>query len=233
MQRINATVQGAAMAPPPFMPDGSCGEHSPRRELDVVAVVLVRRRRVALFKRSHLVNHDRGRWHCVTGYVDQGIHDPRAQAILELEEETGLNVRHLTRLVTGPTLVIPGGAWTWRVHTFTAQTKRRRLELNWESDSYQWVRLSDVQRFGNRVEWLDVVLDASEAPVDRRVHRLDLCHRIRPGPGPRAALASLPGRPQETEVRGGVGELHPGSGLVSCVMAGRRGQHVTTKGKES
>ena len=139
------------------------------RELDVVAVVLQCRGKIALFKRSQLVAHDQGLWHCVTGYVDRQSQDPHQQAILELHEETGLGVNDLDGFAAGPVLVLRQGSTTWNVHTFTAETRRRQLELNWEHDSYRWVPRAKVARFDGRVGWLDEVLIAcatSVAPPD-------------------------------------------------------------------
>ena len=39
----------------------------------VVAVVVEWRGRIALFKRSQSVGHERGLWHCITGYLEPGV----------------------------------------------------------------------------------------------------------------------------------------------------------------
>lgn len=145
------------------MADLNQGVQAEPREIAVVAVALQRRHRVALLKRSQLVTHDQGLWHCVTGYLEQNVQDPRLQAILELYEETGLAVSDIDELATGPVLEIQQRAITWKVHTFRAETRRRRLELNWEHDSYRWVPHLKVPRFAGRVGWLDEVLVASAA----------------------------------------------------------------------
>lgn len=139
------------------------GVHAEPREVAVVAVVLQWRHRVALFKRSQQVTHDQGLWHCVTGYLEQEVQDPRLQAILELYEETGLAVSDLDEFTAGPVLKMQQCAITWKVHTFRAETRRRRLNLNWEHDSYRWVPHVKVQRFAGRVGWLDEVLAATAA----------------------------------------------------------------------
>ncbi|MEV5845450.1 NUDIX domain-containing protein [Streptomyces sp. NPDC051985] len=126
----------------------------------VVAVVLTWRGRVGLFKRSRHVGHDAGLWHCVTGFVDDG-NSPQAQALRELFEETGVTVAELTGFRTGPVLDLAdarGGVW--RVHTFQAETERRRLRLNWEHDSYRWVRTRFLTRYDGQVPWLREVLNA-------------------------------------------------------------------------
>ncbi|MGV9914702.1 NUDIX domain-containing protein [Streptomyces tendae] len=132
----------------------------------VVAVVLTWRGRVGLFKRSGAVGSDAGLWHCVTGYVEPGA-SAGDQALCELFEETGLGVVDLTGFRPGPVLRLAdprGGFWT--VHTFHAQTERRRLELNWEHLAYRWVRPRFVARFTGQVPWLRDALNAVLAPDD-------------------------------------------------------------------
>lgn len=131
------------------------------RTRTVVAVVVLWRGRVGLFRRSASVDHDQGLWHCVTGYVEADV-TPLQQAFAELDEETGLRVIDLNSFVEGDVLELTdvlGGAWT--VHTYRATTTRRRLFLNAEHDAYKWVEPRAVARFGNRVSWLADVLRAA------------------------------------------------------------------------
>lgn len=141
-------------------PTSGPGEVRPR---PVVAIVLEWRGRVLLLKRSALVAHDRGRWHCVTGYVEAG-RTTIEQAIDELYEETGLRVVDLASLAAGPVLSIRDATGqAWPVHTFKASTQRKRLTLNWEHDTYRWVRPSRLRSFDGRVQWVDPVISAVEA----------------------------------------------------------------------
>jgi 8-oxo-dGTP pyrophosphatase MutT (NUDIX family) len=127
----------------------------------VVAVVIERRGKIALLKRSRYLDHDRGLWHCITGYLEPGA-SPKQQALEELLEETGLHAASLVALRAGPILIInDSDAEPWLVHTFTAVTSRRRLEIDWEHDSYRWTAPDKVERFVNRVSWLDLVLHAT------------------------------------------------------------------------
>ena len=127
----------------------------------VVAVAVQWRGRIGLFRRSSAVDHDRGRWHCITGYVEADS-QPHAQALLELEQETGLGRADLESFEAHDILKLPDGPGTiWTVHTFKAVTTRRRLQLNDEHDTYRWVQPKGVSRFSNRVEWLGSVLDAT------------------------------------------------------------------------
>jgi 8-oxo-dGTP pyrophosphatase MutT (NUDIX family) len=126
----------------------------------VVAVVVERHEHVLLLKRSPHVAHDRGKWHCVTGYVEDG-RPPMHQALDELHEETGLRLVDLSTLDEGPVLHLPDGQGNdWPVHTYRARTHRRRLTLNWEHTAYRWVEPSRLRRFDGRVNWLEDVLRA-------------------------------------------------------------------------
>ncbi|MEN8585415.1 NUDIX domain-containing protein [Burkholderia sp. RS01] len=132
----------------------------------VVAVIVERHGRIALFRRSQSVGHDRGRWHCITGYLEPGA-SPEEQAFVELREETGLTEVDLTDFRSGtPLLLTDRSGDPWLVHTFTAVTPRRRLSINTEHDDFRWTAPSKVRRFSNRVVWLDQVLEAAQATPD-------------------------------------------------------------------
>jgi 8-oxo-dGTP pyrophosphatase MutT (NUDIX family) len=127
----------------------------------VVAVVLTWRGRIGLFRRSRAVDHDAGAWHCITGYVEPHT-SPLEQALLELHEETGVCLADLTSLVLCDVLELPDAEGNvWAVHTFAADTGKRRVVLNEEHDGHRWVRPSDVRRFTNRVSWLDTVIESA------------------------------------------------------------------------
>jgi ADP-ribose pyrophosphatase YjhB (NUDIX family) len=129
----------------------------------VVAVVIEWRGRIALLRRTDAVDHDCGRWHCVTGYIEDGV-SPEQQALVELYEETALGVADLDALEAGNVLRLPDDRGRlWQVHTFRAVTRQRRLTLDKEHDAHRWVRPADVPRFENRVAWLDDVLAATRA----------------------------------------------------------------------
>jgi hypothetical protein len=124
----------------------------------VVAVIVEWRGRIALFKRSQSVGHERGFGHCITGYLEPAV-SPRQQASVELEEEAGLTLHDLAGFEPGePLLISDDGGNPWLVHTFTAVSKRRRLIINDEHDAYRWTVPSKISRFSNRVPWLDTVL---------------------------------------------------------------------------
>lgn len=138
-------------------PGGSRPEPSCRV---VVAIVLRWHGQTALFKRSQAVAHDRGRWHCVTGFVEVDV-TPYQQALAELHEETGLRPVDLVSLQPGRVLELcDHQRRTWQVHTFSAETLVHRLVLNAEHETYRWIPMHAATCFAGRVEWLDDVLAA-------------------------------------------------------------------------
>lgn len=135
---------------------------------EVVAVVLEHHNRIALFRRSHLVRHDRGLWHCITGYLEAGS-SPRQQALTELYEEAGVAPEELCEFEHCASFDLADHRGDpWLVHTFKAVTTRRRLLINEEHDSYRWTAPAKVSRFSNRVEWLSCVLDTVLQPHQAR-----------------------------------------------------------------
>ncbi len=136
--------------------------HVPPRE--VVAVLVTRRGRIGLFRRSPSVSHDRGLWHCVTGYLPPGA-TARTQAIDELHEETGLSRADCADLRSGPVLSLTGSSGdTWLVHTFACEVVSEVLTLDWEHDAFQWVPPAGVPAPG-QVAWLVDVVDALCTPL--------------------------------------------------------------------
>ncbi|WP_180987475.1 NUDIX domain-containing protein [Arthrobacter sp. AFG20] len=158
-----ATLQG---------PRADCITARPPRP--VVAVVVEWRGRIALFKRSQSVGHEGGLWHCITGYLEPGV-SPRQQALVELEDEAGLTLQDLAGFESrDPLLISDDGGNPWVVHTFTAVSKRRRLVINDEHDTYRWTVPSKISRFSNRVPWLDNVLQGTLPDASRETEH-DLC----------------------------------------------------------
>jgi len=130
---------------------------------EVVAIVLRRHGKLGLFRRSMHVGSDAGLWHCITGYLDDGV-DPTMHALVEVFEETGLCAGDMDTFVQGPVLRVEGDdAVTWTIHPFLVDVTKRRLTLDWEHDRYRWV---DPRQLGGyqRVSWLGLVLDALIQP---------------------------------------------------------------------
>ena len=131
------------------------------RTRSVVALVITHGDLVCLLRRSAFVGSDRGKWHCVTGFLDPGV-DPTDQALTELREETGLLPDDLCTFHAGPVLELPDGrSGMWRVLVHRAEARHLDVRLNWENDDFRWVRWSQTRIDGDIVSWLSDVMVAA------------------------------------------------------------------------
>jgi 8-oxo-dGTP pyrophosphatase MutT (NUDIX family) len=135
------------------------------RHRDIVAAVIVHGGLICLLRRSAAVNFDRGKWHCVTGYLDLGA-EPLGHAMAEIKEETGLTPGEHRLVNCGRPLLLPGGGSLWHIHTYLFEVTEPVLRLNWENDAYRWMNRADLAAAqAETVAWLADVLDALD--VDR------------------------------------------------------------------
>ncbi|MGD9960789.1 NUDIX domain-containing protein [Nocardioides sp.] len=130
-----------------------------RVDRDVVAVVLVWRGRVGIFKRAvGGSTHDR-LWHGIAGEVRSG-ETPLVGAARQLLGKTGLLVSDLQHLKEGPVLRLGlEGGVPRRTHTFVAVTESKRVPLLHEQESLRWVKPQRLARFdGQDAGVRDIVL---------------------------------------------------------------------------
>jgi hypothetical protein len=123
--------------------------------VDVVAVTLSWRGHTGMFRRSQSVAHERGLWHCLTGYLLEQPNDcepARRQAQMELEEEAGLAGDDLEVRVARPILEVHGVRRFWRVQAFHVVASLRRLTLYWCAHvEHLGAPLSTILRLDGRV----------------------------------------------------------------------------------
>lgn len=129
----------------------------------VVACCLLHTGRIGVLRRSALVDSDRGKWHCVTGFLPHGV-DPLHQALAELAEETGLRAGDVDLLRRGTPLVRHAAGRTWVVHPFLFRAHSPRLRLNWENTEYRWLPPDDLTAL-DCVPWLADVLETLHPPA--------------------------------------------------------------------
>jgi 8-oxo-dGTP pyrophosphatase MutT (NUDIX family) len=118
---------------------------------------------MCLLRRSDTVGSDRGKWHCVTGYLPPGI-DPLRHAVEEIQEETGLRPLQLHLLDRAKPLRLRGGGRRWTVFPFLFEASSPVLQLNWENEDYRWVNHGELRRH-DIVPWLH---DVCRAVLPRR-----------------------------------------------------------------
>ena len=113
-----------------------------------MTVFLVRRDRdlILILRRSQRVGSFRGRWAGISGYLER---EPLGQALLEVEEETGLTHDQVELLRTGTPFEVVDGERNiaWVVHPFLfAALEPDAVRLDWEHDELRWVDPAEIAR---------------------------------------------------------------------------------------
>jgi 8-oxo-dGTP pyrophosphatase MutT (NUDIX family) len=117
---------------------------------DVVTAFLVRRPNtgveVLVLRRSDKVGSYQGRWAGVSGYLE--AHTPLEQALIEIEEETGIPATDVTLLAEAPPMSVRDGALgrLWRVHPLLFElTSDSTIRLDWEHTESRWIAPEAMQ----------------------------------------------------------------------------------------
>lgn len=125
------------------------------RATPVVTAVLRNRGRILIVRRSEKVGSFRGRWSAISGHLE-GREDPKARAVREVREETGL--RGLAFRAAGAPILARHDATMYVVHPFLFDVASRRVRLDWENVEHRWIRPADeLDRFQTVPRLKDVV----------------------------------------------------------------------------
>lgn len=125
---------------------------------DVVTAVVTDGTRILLLKRGERVRTYRGRWACVSGYLE-GDEDPLERAITEIQEETGLKREHLTLLKRGEAVTHHDTQHNifWRIHPFLFKTDTTDIHIDWEHTAHRWVSPDELAQFATVPKLPDIV----------------------------------------------------------------------------
>jgi len=124
------------------------------RATPVVSAVLRNRGRILIVRRSQKVGSFRGRWSAISGHLE-GREDPKARAMREVREETGL--RGLSLRARGSPVLARGDSTMYVVHPFLFDVTSRRVRLDWENVEHRWVHPKELDRFQTVPRLKDVV----------------------------------------------------------------------------
>lgn len=121
------------------------------KEVSVVTSFLLRRtgegEQVLLLKRSHRVGTYRGKWSAVSGFLER--ESPLEQALVEIEEETGLRAEDVRPISQGEPLQVVDEELSvrWTVHPFLFEAlKPEAVRLDWENVEIRWADPEEVRQ---------------------------------------------------------------------------------------
>ena len=117
---------------------------------DIVTAFIEYRGKILLLRRSQKVKTMKGKWACVSGYIEKS-EEPVRRAITEIKEETGFTDENIKFLEEGKPLeaadnMRPNNI-TWVVHPFYFRSNTNDVRLDWEHDAYKWIHPSELEKF--------------------------------------------------------------------------------------
>ncbi len=118
------------------------------QERQVVTCFLESRGQILLLRRSEQVGTYRGRWAGVSGYIEG---PPDVQALVEIDEETGLHGKGDLEFVgKGEPLVVEDEELgvRWVVHPYLFHIHdRSKVKIDWEHKEARWIDPQDIDDY--------------------------------------------------------------------------------------
>ncbi len=122
---------------------------------DAITVIVRRKEKVLILKRSQSVGSCKGRWAGVSGHVE-GDEPMEDRAMKEIREETGMKARIIGK---GEPILARDRALVWKIHPFLAEVDDgTEPEIDWEHSKYRWIEPEEVYDY-NTVPKLDRVFE--------------------------------------------------------------------------
>ena len=103
--------------------------------------------KILLLRRSAQVGSYQGRWAGVSGYIETNAEE---QALVEIEEETGLCREDLKLIKKGEPLSVEDEELgvSWVVHPYLFHIKYRgKIRIDWEHQETRWIDPKDIDNY--------------------------------------------------------------------------------------
>ena len=118
-------------------------------EKEAVTSFLESNREILILLRSERVSTYRGRWAGVSGSIDK---DKTAdeQALVEIEEETGLSKEDIELTRKGEPLLIDDAKLGFRkiIHHYLFHIRDRdKIKIDWEHKEARWIKPEDIENY--------------------------------------------------------------------------------------
>ena len=117
------------------------------QEKQVVSCFLQYEGKILILRRSEQVSSYQGKWAGVSGYIEKTADE---QALMEIEEETGLGEEDLKLIRKGKPLLIKDDKLgiKWVVHPYLFHIKdRSKVKIDWEHKEIRWIDPKNIDDY--------------------------------------------------------------------------------------
>jgi len=112
----------------------------------ITTSVILSKDKILILKRSDDVSTYKGRWACVSGYIEKGeTADETARR--EISEELGLEKEDLDFIRKGKVLYARDKTLLWAIHPFLFEAKKPEIELDWEHIQFKWILPEEIKDY--------------------------------------------------------------------------------------
>lgn len=116
--------------------------------IEVVTAVIKNNEKILLLKRGYKVRTYKGKWACISGYLEKN-EKPLERAIKEIEEETGLKSKEIKFKKSIPPIEFydKEEKIKWKVYPFLFETANNKIKIDWEHVEYKWVEINEIEKY--------------------------------------------------------------------------------------
>jgi 8-oxo-dGTP pyrophosphatase MutT (NUDIX family) len=113
---------------------------------NVATSVLLHNGKILILKRSSKVRTYKGKWACVSGYIEKG-ETPLETAYKELSEEIGFGKDDVELIREGEVVKAQDNEIIWVIHPFLFTAKKKEIVLDWEHTEYKWICFEELGNY--------------------------------------------------------------------------------------
>lgn len=113
---------------------------------NVATSVLLHNGKILILKRSFKVGTYKGKWACVSGYIEDG-ETPLETAFKELLEEIQFSKDDVELIREGKPVMAEDNEVLWAVHPFLFAAKKNEIVLDWEHKEYKWILFEELTKY--------------------------------------------------------------------------------------
>ncbi len=100
---------------------------------------------ILILRRSQRVGSFRGKWAGISGYVETTADE---QALVEIEEETGLCPQDVELVKKGSPVEVEDEGIKWVVYPYLFRIKERsKVRIDWEHSEKRWIKSGDIDGY--------------------------------------------------------------------------------------